>query len=306
MTLKVIRAGFSSVQDLGRFGHEAVGVAPGGAADPLAAQLANALVGNAADAALLEIQLSAATFVLERDACIALTGARVDLSTAGRPRANGQPIWLRSGDEIKVGPFKQGRAAYLGIAGGIAVPALLGSRSTDLQAGFGGFGGRWLRALDVLTLGDPPSKARHQPNWWCELELPGDHAILRYLPGPISAPGLANSIWTVGRDATRMAINLQGSPLAFDCAEQPSGAVFPGVIQLPPAGLPIILSVDAQTLGGYPLVGCVVHADLRRLAQLLPGARVKLEPIDAGLAITLAKRQQAEFNATLYAIRDRL
>ncbi len=303
MSLRVISAGLCAVQDLGRFGHEAAGVAPGGAADTWAAELGNALVGNPAHSALLEIQLSAARFLFERAATLSITGAELSATLSGKLVELGCPVSAQAGETLCIERFIRGQVAYLAIDGGIEVPAVLGSRSTDLQAGFGGFAGRWLRAGDRLGLGEATAIAR-PGSWWCELPLPRSHTVLRYLPGPLRVESLNGSRWRVGRDANRMGLRLEGTRIAASFPQQRSAGVVPGAIQLPPNGQPIVLSTDAQTLGGYPLIGCVISADLRFLAQLNPGSSVSFEASGLIEARALAKRQRAQFNALLYAIGD--
>lgn len=305
MSIRVLNAGLSSIQDQGRFGCEAMGVAPGGVSDAHAAGLANALVKNTAAAAIIELIQSAARFEFATNTVIALSGARVEATLDALPCPLGRPVWVRAGSVLRITRFDAGRVLCIALKGGIEVPMVLGSRSTELAAGFGGLDGRWLRAGDELPTAPSAALEQPTPRWWCELSLPSRSACVRYVPGPLEAPSLATRRWRVGSASSRMGVVLEGEPLAAQFPEQVSAGVLPGVIQLPPSGLPVILSTDAQTIGGYPIVGAVIAADLRWLAQLQPGSTLTLKPVSVAHARTLAIQARAQFNAALYAIADK-
>lgn len=278
-----------TVQDLGRAAARRYGVPAGGAMDRFALIAANRLVGNPPGAAALEITGGGAEVVLDAPALIAVTGADLGARRNDRPL----PLWMAvqtgRGERIRfAGPSGAwGARAYLAVAGGIAVPAVLGSRATDLAGGFGGLAGRALRPGDRLPLGPPPPLAelRLGRYWPPALRPPyGPTPTLRLLPGPhISGFGpealeaLTTQNWRVGATSNRMGYRLEGPPLAalrpFDL---PSLGVVPGVIQAPPDGAPILLMADAQTTGGYPVIGTVIGPDLPLAAQLLPGDTLRL------------------------------
>ena len=301
--ITIMRAGpLTSVQDLGRPGYRHLGVALGGALDPLALTVANRLVGNSADAAGLEITLGPTTLRFTQPTRIALAGADFGatlddvpiFSWWSVPVAAGQTLTLRSGRRFM--------RAYLAVAGGIDVPALLGSRSTDLQAGFGGFHGRALRDGDSLAVGQPHYALAHdappfgvKPPWWCRLAPPepvdaaprgrpqSETMLIRVLPGTEYAEFTAaaheafwSSDWSITPNSNRMGYRLSGPSLERKALpDLGSHAVFPGTIQVPPGGQPIVLLSDAQTAGGYPKIGAVASADLWRLAQARLGTTVR-------------------------------
>ena len=288
----------TTVQDLGRPGHRHLGVPGCGAADRDALRVANVLVGNAEDAAGLEFTLIGATLRLRRARIVALTGGECEARCGSLPLPMWRPVALRAGAEIEIARVRRGARAYLAIAGGIAVEPALGSRSTDLRAAYGGHEGRALRARDRLPLG--ASRGGH-PDLWARLEgtnaplaaapwwvaptedLRGDVAMLHLLPGkdvrtldPRVLRALRDGIWTVGADSDRMGLRFDGPPIPHSTyAERVSEPVLPGAIQLPPDGRPIVLGVDAQTVGGYPVVGQVIRADMNLTMQLKPGDRVR-------------------------------
>jgi antagonist of KipI len=268
----------TSVQDLGRPGYRACGVTPGGAADPIAAMLANQLVGNPPQAAVLELTLFGPTLKFERDALVSLTGASFPGLAGWRPHA------LKAGTTIALGHATRGCRGYLAIAGGIDVPMVLGSRSTHLDAGFGGLAGRPLIAGDQLPVGQsrvplPEMRWSLSPNL---LELPDSPARLRLIlpeEQSLAAEALLGRPYRVTSRSNRMGLRLAGSPLPVPTKPDTiSRAVIPGTVQLPPDGQPILLLADCQTIGGYPVIGHVASADLRLAAQLRPGDTLTFEP----------------------------
>ena len=266
---------FTTIQDLGRPGHRAAGVPLSGAADPVSLQLANRLVGNPATAAALEITLLGPDLRFERDSVVALTGAMFP----GMPSAAAVPVC--AGETLSLGHASTGCRGYLAVAGGIDVPAVLSSRSTFSPAKLGGLRGLPLAAGDALPVGGARGVS----------SVPGGEGrptVVRPMGGPVTLrmiPGeqfafAGESLWsashTTSSRSDRMGVRLDGPSLGGGDAagSLPSVAVLPGTVQLPPDGKPIVLLADAQTIGGYPVIGHVIAADLPRVAQLRPGDRV--------------------------------
>ena len=287
--VEIVKAGpLSTVQDMGRRGLRDRGVSVGGALDTKALAIANLLVGNAADAAGLEITICPAAIRFHADTVIAVTGTDTDALLDGRPV---RPWWcvpVKAGQLLQLLAPQRTMRTYLAIAGGIAVDLMLGSRSTDLKAGFGGLGGRALRDGDRLPVGESASlkstvKGVFPPEWW---------PAVRVLPGPQldwftpeSLSTFWSTDWQVTPQSNRMGYRLAGPALARQHkGELLSHGVLPGVIQVPPSGLPIVLMADAQTTGGYPKIGVVIQADLWKLAQLRLGGRVRFLPCDTAEA----------------------
>ena len=328
MSLTVHAPGLlSTVQDRGRPGHAALGVGSAGAADEVALRLANALVGNARDAAALEFTLVGPRLQLERDALIALTGdctARCD----GDAVPAWRPLRIAAGATLECGALRRGARGYLAVAGGIALPAVLGSRSTDVNAGIGPLGGRALRAGDVLPMGvaaataqagrglpRAPRQGARAANWALDpapwFDATGQHP-LRLLPGshlddldPTSRAALWAETFRIGADSNRVGWRLDGPRLALAAPLQlVSTGVMPGTVQLPPDGTPIVLGVEAPTSGGYPRLGHVIAVDLPRLAQRRPGDALRFAPTDLAAAQRrLLRREQAlaDLEARLHA-----
>lgn len=299
--LEVIRPGIlSTVQDLGREGQRHLGIAQCGALDAPALMLANRLVDNPAGAAALEIVCGPVDLRFERDGWLALSGALFDAKLDGRDLWPGWREPFRAGQRLRLNGPRHGMRVYLAVDGGFDVPEVLGSRSTDVQGGFGGFEGRALQAGDRLPLGAPCRhlKARcgaRQQHW---------SAFVRFLPGPeysqfdvASRKALVETDWVVSSQSNRMGYRLQGVELkrreARDLLSHP---VVPGVVQVPPSGQPIVLLADAQTTGGYPRMACVIEADLWKLAQARPGNALRFVPTDAAGASAAGAAWESHLN----------
>ena len=301
----------TTVQDRGREGWRHVGVSRAGALDPEAAALANRLLGNDPDAAVLELTLQGPTLKLAEPARIAIVGAAVAATSNGLPLPGQRPLTVPAG-ELKLGGIRQGVRAWLAVAGGFDLPTILGSRSTDLRGGFGGQQGRALRAGDLLPLGkSPPVGAATLRNsaWWigadhyhCGIAHP-----LRYVPSSHpTATGLAERPWSVSADANRQGIRLRGEPLPNIPHHNVSEPVAVGCIQLPADGQPIVLLADAQTVGGYARLGYVIAADLPRLAQAGPGAVLAFAAISIEQARQINLQHRHQVARTALAINQRL
>ncbi|SDZ46835.1 biotin-dependent carboxylase uncharacterized domain-containing protein [Variovorax sp. YR634] len=303
----------ASVQDLGRHGHRQLGICPGGALDVLALTLANRLVGNADGAAGLELTMGGCELQFEADTRIALTGDDFSASLDGVPL---WPCWsvpVAAGQTLRLaganapGVKKVGLRSWLAVAGGIDVPQILGSRSTDLKAGFGGHEGRALRKGDRLPTGASPLNAAQRerrafglrgPDWGPNED---DGAIaLRVLPGPefelftlAAREQLWGERWRITPQSNRMGSRLAGAELKRKRGgDMLSSGVIPGTIQVPPSGQPIILMGDAQTTGGYPRIGVIIRADLWKLAQAPLNGRLRLVQVDQPQALAAWADQQ--------------
>jgi biotin-dependent carboxylase-like uncharacterized protein len=312
----VLRPGMmASVQDLGRHGYRERGICPGGALDTLALTLANRLVGNADGAAGLELTMGACELRFEAATRIALTGDDFDARLDGAPLWPGWSFPVAAGQVLKLEranrwAAKEGLRSWLAIAGGIDVPVILGSRSTDLKAAFGGYQGRALKKGDKLVLGLPALNADQMarrpfgvkmPEWDVPGESEGDgKTVLRVMPGPefehftvASHKLLWGEPWRLTPQSNRMGSRLAGPDLKRKRnGDMLSSAVIPGTIQVPPSGQPIILMGDAQTTGGYPRIGVVIRADLWKLARVPLNGELRLARVDASEALVAWSEQQ--------------
>jgi len=290
-TVRVVTPGlFTTVQDGGRWGWQAVGVAVAGAMDARALRLANALAGNHASAAALEVTLAGPELEFEDARKIAICGAAFAVRAGGADHETPAVLDMSPGDRLWFGARRRGGRAYVAVRGGIDVPTVFGSRSTHVQSRLGGFHGRALSPGDVLPLGDPEQahmgrrRAWHPSAILPPLVLPGDSSRLRVLPGPhidLFEPGTLDRIqstaFVVGGDSDRMGCRLDGPRLAALGGEWLSRPTVAGDIQVPPGGQPIVLLADRQSTGGYPVLATVISADVGLAGQLVPGDHVTFE-----------------------------
>ena len=314
MSLQVIRPGLlTSVQDGGRHGHASLGVGHAGAMDPAALDIANALVGNAADAAGIEMTVIGAVLRFDADTTIALCGADIEARLDGQAIPGWQSVSVRSGQHLDCTRFLRGARACLGIAGGVDVPAVLGSASADVGAGLGPAP---LQAGQVLALGrgNPGREIRVRfsvdPRPWFDTD---PSRPLRLLRGShfdaldaASREHLFGTTFTVARDSNRVGVRLEGAQLALAHAlELVSEPVTAGTVQLPPSGQPIVLAAEHPTTGGYPRIGQVAAVDLALLAQRRPGDRLRF--VETGLAEARMRHhaRQCELAALVAAIHER-
>lgn len=315
MRIAVLKPGAqTSIQDTGRHGWRHLGVGSAGALDAFSATLANRLVGNAADTALLEITLTGPTLRFDAAARIALTGADIDAHIDEGALPGWRPIDLPAGSELRLGPCRRGARAYLAVRGGFASDPVLGSRATDLRAGLGGYEGRALRAGDGLNGIESPTpvEALRIAPWWIDpcpdLDL-SRPAVVHLLPGrDATTPGDAvfAKSWRVAAASDRQGLRLEGEALTLaQPGDRVSEPVLPGTVQLPPDGRPIVLLGEAQTVGGYPCIGHVAQADLPRLAQCRPGDALRFAPTDRPEALARHRAQQQRLARMELAIAAR-
>jgi biotin-dependent carboxylase-like uncharacterized protein len=277
--IRVRRPGLlTTVQDLGRTGLAHLGVPTAGAADRRAFGLANRLVGNRPGAAALEITLAGPELELETGGWVALTGGRVAADLDGRPVPMDVAVRVEAGQVLRVGSVSTGLRAYLAVRGGIDVPAVLGSRSTDTLAPVGP---PRLREGTFLPLGD---QADGDPFLQVAPTPPVDpEPVLRTVRGPrhdvFTDDALRTLIgmpWTVTSESDRTGVRLDGPVLERRRkVELPSEGMVEGALQVPPDGHPILLLANHPTTGGYPVIAVVVGHDLPLAAQARPGTRLR-------------------------------
>ena len=289
--LEVLAAGpGATVQDEGRRGLAHLGVGRSGAADASSAALANRLVGNPPGAALLELTLGGLCVRSAADVLVAVTGAPAPVHVGARPAALYAALRLPAGLPLRIGLPTTGLRTYVAVRGGVAVPPVLGSRSTDA---LGGLGPAALRPGDLLPVG-PPGAAPSPDDGLAAAAWTGP-APLRAVPGPradvFGAEGLAllaSASWVVGPDSDRVGARLQGPrllPRPGRTGDAPSEGVVPGSVQVPGSSGPVLLLADAPVTGGYPVIATVVQDDVRLAAQARPGEalRFRLLPAVGGL-----------------------
>ena len=308
--LKVLRAGMqTTVQDLGRDGYRQLGVSQSGALDAPALRIANLLVGNEENAAGLEITLGQFSVQFTKKGWIALTGAGSHATLDGVSLWTGWRYPVKSGQVLTMKMPLRGMRSYLAVAGGIKVPEVLNSRSTDIKAAFGGFEGRALQEGDVLAAGKASREL--QKSTGVKQLLFGNR--IRALPGPEyqefsedARDAFWRTAWQLSPQSNRMGYRLHGHELTRDNKrEMLSHGLVPGVVQVPHGGQPIVLMADAQTTGGYPRIGCVIEADLYNLAQIRLGMPIHFVKCTVEEALHAKYEQDKFINQIKWGLNDR-
>jgi biotin-dependent carboxylase-like uncharacterized protein len=292
------KSALTTIQDRGRFGALKWGVGTAGAMDGLALACGNLLLGNSEDAAAIEIQVFPFEARFDCEAKIALTGATCEASIDGKAILPWSSIQAKAGSVLRLGLTRsarwRGSRAYVCVAGGIDVPIVLGSRSTQLRGAIGGLEGRALQQGDKLPFGQPNGARRASdgtsivpPSFALPLMVDGLPAV-RVLPAaeyhcfkPESQSDLWLKPWKVTPQSDRYGYRLSG-PVLEPVApmELRSHGIVPGVIQVPHGGQPIVQMCDAQPSGGYPKIGTVIEADLWRLGQAPIGSSIRFIETD--------------------------
>lgn len=292
----------TTVQDLGRPGFAHLGVPASGAADLFSASLANALVGNSDDAAVLETTLVGPTLRFEHDTVIALAGAPAKTDIDGAAVAPGRAISIRAGQLLRIGRAVIGLRTYLAVSGGFGLPQVLGSRSTDTLSGLGPAA---LAAGDVLTLAQEPVQCVGRAATASVLESVLPRRAVRVVFGPdaewfadSARNALCSSAFSVSARSDRIGVRLDGTSIERAAtAEAPTAGMVRGAIQVPPDAAPIVLLADHAVTGGYPVIAVAATADLPMIAQCRPGDRVSFAAVSVAHARAALGEQRAVLNA---------
>ena len=286
MKLHILNPGpLTTVQDAGRFGYMASGIGPSGAMDTEAYEAACLLCGGSKGAAVLEATLLGPSILFEGDGVLTLTGADMGARLDGAPLETYRAYPVKDGQTLVMSVSRDGCRSYIAVSGGIDVPVVMGSRSTNLKCQMGGIEGRALKKGDVLPVLDavPAESVKRciqKPDF-------AQSVTVRVIPGPqddlFTEKGLEtlwNSSYHVSTSSDRMGLRLDGPSVeTVSGSDIVSDGIAFGSIQVTSAGQPIILMADRQTTGGYAKVGTVCSLDLPKLAQLKPGGEVRMRPI---------------------------
>lgn len=289
----------TTVQDLGRRGYQGLGVPVSGPMDVYSHRLANLVLGNDPMAAALEITLMGPELVADGDAICAVAGAEIDTFVDGKPVPPNAPFTVPSGGRVRFGAHHRGARLALAVRGGFDVPATFGSRATHLVSRMGPFGGRALRAGDVLPIGSHgPAGSMHSPR---PLELPKGGARLRVVPA-VHRDRFTGDAWRllvsaqfiVTPQSNRMGYRLDGPALTHTGdADILSEAMPPGAIQVPASGQPILLLAERATTGGYATIANVVTADLPIAGQLAPGDWISFDAVTRAEALAALRARES-------------
>ncbi len=311
-SLTVVKPGMlTTVQDLGRWGYQGLGVPVSGPMDAYSHRLANLVLRNDPMAAALEITLMGPELVAGGAVTCAVAGAEIDVTVDGNSVASNAPFTVPSGGRIRFGAHRRGARVTLAVRGGFDVPPTLGSRSTYLASRMGPFGGRSLRAGDVLPVVDSEessgfadasgSGSAGSPR---PLRLPEGGARVRVVPA-VHRRRFTDEAWgllvqarfMVTPHSNRMGYRLDGPALAHaGSAEILSEAMPLGAIQVPASGQPIVLLAERATTGGYATIANVISADLPIAGQLAPGDWISFDEVTHAEALSALRAREADLS----------
>ena len=322
MSLYIIKNGLlDTLQDTGRYGYQHLGINPGGAMDTIAIQVANALLGNDMDEAVLEMHFPAAEVLFEKSILIALSGADISATIDKNDVPILQPVWIRKGSRLYFGKQKNGPRVYMGVRGGYAATKWLQSSGTNLKVKAGGFAGRALqkndrlllkqKTIDLQMITDKPFMALP---WKAKVSGIYTEGSFHFIPGAEydglndeSKQKLETGDFLINQQSDRMGYRLEGETLSLQSPkEMISTAVTKGTMQLLPDGQLIVLMADHQTTGGYPRVGHVISADIPSLAQIRPGEKIGFTKTNIHEAENLLLKQQRSLQQLQNACNFRL
>ena len=310
-----------TIQDGGRYGFQHLGINPGGVMDRIAMRIANALVGNHANEAILEMHFPAAEMIFEKTTLIAVSGADFSASINEEPIPILQPVLVREGALLRFEKKQTGARAYLAMQGGFVADEWLQSKSTNLTIKSGGYAGSSLHKNNRIVLQNPQSfsilditNPFETLPWKAKVSDLYVSNTFRFIAGEeygllndVSKQKLISQSFTIGRDSNRMGYRLQAEALQLSSPkEMISTAVTLGTIQLLPDGQLIVLMADHQTTGGYPRMGHIISADIPSLAQLSAGETFGLEMIDISKAENILFEQEMNLQQLQNACNFRL
>ena len=298
MQMDVVFAGpLTTVVDGGRHGYMNVGFSAGGAMDLYSMRLANILVGNEMDEGALEMTFMGIEATFDSDTVIALTGADMSPQVNGQSVPMYEAVSLRRGDRLTMKKAESAMRCYLAVSGGFDIPKVMGSYSTNLKCGIGGFFGRKLKGGDAVPLRRSTRLIYPRSTYKENLYL--KRIKVRVILGPqddyFTDKGISDFLsrsYTVSEKSDRMGIRLSGEPVENkNGVDIISDAIAMGSVQIPASGEPIIMMADRQTTGGYAKIATVITADLTLLAQCYPGTEIRFTAIRESKAVKLLKKQ---------------
>ena len=306
MGIKIIKAGLlTTIQDMGRYGYQETGMSVSGVMDTRSASLANILVGNDENEGVIEVTMMGPTIEFTADNIIAVTGGDLTAALDGAPLATYQAILVKAGQILSFAAPKSGARAYIAFAGGLDVPVVMGSKSTNLKSKIGGFEGRKLEAGDEIPFTAPKTVLPNMGER--KLAAPDFSAKsheIRVALGPqddcfpqSSIDTFYNGEYTISNEYDRMGCRMQGPVIKHKVGGDiiTDGISF-GAVQVPSHGNPIVMMADHQTTGGYTKIGNVISVDLPILAQCMPGHKIHFKWISIEAAQYWYCREKKEFS----------
>lgn len=307
MGIRILNGGFlTTVQDMGRYGSQETGMAVSGVMDTRAAALADILVGNDENEAVLEVTMMGPIMEFTEDELIAVTGGDLGVKVDGNPLPRYEAVLIKAGQTVSFGGMYGGSRAYMAFAGGLDVPVVMGSRSTNLKAKIGGIEGRKLGAGDEIGFRSPKTWLPNMAARKLLLpELFSREHTLRVVMGPqddcFTEEGISTflgSAYTISNEYDRMGCRMEGPVIAHkNGGDIITDGISFGAVQVPSHGNPIVMMADHQTTGGYTKIANVISVDLPVLAQCMPGMKIHFEKVTVDEAQALYCKEKEEFDA---------
>lgn len=310
MKMSIISPGaLTTVQDAGRFGYMQSGFSPSGAMDRKAMRIANILVANHPDEAVLEMTVSGISAKFDCNCVAAICGADMGAQLDGEEMPMYQAVQIKKGSTLTMKSAKTGMRAYLAVFGGFDLPLVMGSLSTNLKCAAGGFEGRKLKAGDEIPLRQSATLALTGNRKYKETEKYTPQITLRVILGPqdsyFTEKGLDtffNAVYTVTDKSDRMGIRLDGEKIeSKNGVDIISDAIATGSVQVPNSGTPIIMTADRQTTGGYAKIATVITPDLSKIAQAKPGTKIRFSPVSIDEGRKIYKQEEKFFSLLEYS-----
>ncbi len=294
----------TTVQDKGRAGYQSSGFNVSGCMDQKAFRIANILVGNGEEEAVLEMTLMGPSLMILADAVIAVTGGDLQPKLNEKPLPMYRAVSVKRGDEITFGFAKDGSRAYMAVNGGFSVPGVMGSKSTNLKCKIGGFLGRKLQANDLIPFASPKTALPSMESRRLEgVTYKEKETVLRVILGPqedyFTEEGIMTFLsgeYTVTGEFDRMGCRLEGKSISYkNGVDIISDAIALGSVQVPSHGKPIIMLADRQTTGGYAKIATVISVDIPKLVQRSIGDKIRFQKVNVKQAQKLIKQEEREF-----------
>lgn len=303
MSVKVVIPGpLTTVQDAGRYGYMNSGIGTSGVMDEVSYKKANYLVGNENGEAVLEVTLFGGTMEFTEETIIAVTGAAMDVKINEKPVEMYRAQQVKAGDVLSLGMVTAGCRTYVAFAGGIDVPVVLGSRSTNLKCKMGGYEGRALAAGDVFEIGKNEKTYDQLKDRIAKPDVYTSPITVRVIEGPqeeyfteAGKKTFYNETYTISDQSDRMGYRMEGAPIeSVNGTDIISDGIALGSVQVPTNGKPIILLADRQTTGGYAKIATVCSFDIPKLVQGKPGDQVRFQKISLDEAVKIWKIESGE------------
>jgi biotin-dependent carboxylase-like uncharacterized protein len=306
--IKILKSGLLTlIQDKGRNGYQQYGVPVSGVMDNFAYKVANVLVRNSEEEAVIEATLIGPGIEFIDEGVIAVTGGNLSPEINGKPMPMWKSVFVKPGDKLDFKTIKTGCRCYIAFAGGIDVPAVMGSKSTYTRGSIGGYEGRALKVGDIINIAEPKKPMNELVGNWMNQDIYtySNTVEVRVVSGPqedaFTHEGIEtfySSEYTVTNECDRMGYRMSGSEIKHkNGGDIISDGITMGAIQVPGHGMPIIMMADRQTTGGYTKIANVITVDLPKVAQTKPGDKIIFKKVSMEEAHRLLREMEDKISS---------